>query len=142
MYSYRRLRTRSNFVRRVSTWPVHWITEKPIRILFLILALWISGSLVFWRAAYFGAMVPTNKDAVAELKASRPLPPGYPTFHPFVYTLENVLPVVRLGQDDKWAPSNKTWMYVGLARLRWFLILSGWVLAGILTIAIGEQFKQ
>jgi hypothetical protein len=169
-YTHRRVKARSHLLRRLSSWPLHWISEQPIRIGLPIVALWLLGSLVFWQAQRIGAMAPSDRNARADLDTKHALPAGYPTFNPVVYTLENVLPVVKLGQDANWAPDHNaaagTWLpdrpawlrqiadkwqltrwffrlnYARLASLRWGLILTGWILAGILTFAIGEQFKQ
>jgi hypothetical protein len=72
----------------------------------------------------------------------------YPPFNPFIYSLENVLPLVKLGQDDKWAPdaAHKPRVlfasYRLLAWLRWVLIIAGWVQVTVLAAAVGSQFKS
>jgi sRNA-binding regulator protein Hfq len=139
----------------------HWIEEDPINVLWPILLLWLFGSIVFWRARRMKAMAPTDKDAFAEFKNGRPLPEQTAPFNPIIYTLENVLPVVKLGQDAEWSPSplakpaNRfpkhrglawtSWLpglnYFWLSLLRWSLILLGWALALILGAAIGSRFK-
>ena len=114
-------------------------------------------------------MIPTDKDARKTLEDSGNLPPGYPPFNPVVYAIENVLPVVKLGQDEAWAPnylaSPGSWLperpawlrriasrrrlsryvfgldYRRLSVVRWVLILLGWALALILAAAIGSRFK-
>jgi hypothetical protein len=61
--------------------------------------------------------------------------------------LENSLPLVKLGQDDKWAPDSsltpKHWFtnYQFLAGFRWSLILAGWAQATILAAALSNRFK-
>jgi hypothetical protein len=87
----------------------------------------------------------------------------YPRFAPFVYTLENALPLVKLGMDDKWAPDpfhgGDAWFpghgwswclqwlamfnsYWFLAGVRWFLILFGWFQAAVLGAALTSRFKS
>jgi hypothetical protein len=136
------------------------LEEQPFWILFPIALLWFFGFVIFWRAARMSAMCPRDKDAYNELLRFRRLPGQYPRFNPAVYALENVLPVVKLGQDDAWGPSPQAkpgswfsnrklawtrWLpginYPWLTVFRWTLILLGWVLAGILAAAIGERFK-
>ena len=46
-------------------------------------------------------MVPSDPGAYEKFKAGQ-LPPHYVHFHPAVYSLENVLPVIKLGQDSSW----------------------------------------
>jgi hypothetical protein len=170
MYEFHRQRSRRSLWRPLSFF-YDQIEEKPLRVGWPIAFLWGLGSLVFWRAKRMGAMRPTAVAAtngagasVAAAQISAPL-------HPAVYALENVLPVVRLGQDSAWEPDPKAdgsllpdWNWVGRVRrraeqyaltrwmirldykrlvlLRWVLILLGWGLALILAAAIGEQFKR
>jgi hypothetical protein len=82
-------------------------------------------------------------------------PRSYMPFSPVVYILENVLPVVHFGQDAGWAPNPRVqsqpqsdWRrfcpqlsYKWLSSLRWFLIVLGWVLAGILAGVVANLFK-
>ena len=71
--------------------------------------------------------------------------PDYPKFQPVIYTLENVLPVVKLGQDDLWAPdplkSSKP-IYWSLMLMRWFLIIAGYIQGAILAAALGARFRS
>jgi hypothetical protein len=103
-------------------------------------------------------MIPATKDRF-DPKA-RVAMAHYPPFQPFVYTLENALPLVKLGQDDKWTPDPNhvvqplpaeagcfDWLrwahsYWCLTICRWLLILSGWLQATILAAAIANRFNQ
>jgi hypothetical protein len=73
---------------------------------------------------------------------------AYPTLNPFIYTLENALPLVKLGQDEKWAPdcrhtaTSLLTSYWFLMWSRWILILSGWFQATVLAAALSGRFKQ
>jgi hypothetical protein len=58
------------------------------------------GALLYWRANRMRIMRPVDKDAYANAE----LPAQYPHFQPFVYSLENTFPLVKLGQTDKWQP--------------------------------------
>ena len=141
---------------RAASLPFDIVEENPMRICYPIAVLWLAGSLIFWRARRLRAMAPTDKDAY-ELFTQGVAIPGYIPFHPAVYALEAVLPVVKFGQDSAWAPDpavRKTWArkrwqralpgieYRWLARLRWTLIVFGWALALILAGAIGSRFKS
>jgi hypothetical protein len=71
-------------------------------------------------------------------------PAAYPKFSPYIYALENELPVVKLGQDDHWAPdaNNSTRrLYWTLMGLRWFLILWGYFQAAVLASAIATRLR-
>jgi hypothetical protein len=130
--------------------------ENPTDVLIPMGLFWIVGSVIFWRARRMKAMAPTDKDAYDHFSKHDNAPLYYVPFSPVVYTLENVLPVVKLGQDDAWAPdpqSNpaprqgwKRWLpqlsYNWLALLRWLLIVLGWMLAIVLAGVIGSLFKS
>ena len=91
------------------------------------------GSPIFWNAGWKNAMSPTSKDACGVWSQRKPCSVAYPSFNPIVYSVENVLPSVKLGQDEKWAPNptqpaTHWWTSYGfLAGFPWFLILAGWV---------------
>jgi hypothetical protein len=154
---------------RLATLPYDLLEEQPLRIGPFIISLGLIGSFFFWRAQRIRAMAPTDKDARKALEDTGRLPPGYAPFNAIVYALENVLPVVKLGQDSAWAPNQEAavdnwlpewpiWLrtlaarwrltryisrlgYGRLAALRWTLILLGWASAVILAAAIGSRFK-
>lgn len=72
---------------------------------------------------------------------------AYPVFNPWIYTLENELPLVRFGMDEKWAPDpnlaqGNAKTYWWLAGFRWFLILAGWVQGILLTFGITRRFRD
>jgi hypothetical protein len=76
-----------------------------------ILAFWWAAGLtglgwIIYRRSYLvGGMVPTEQDACTKFrKPGAPVPDHYPNFSPLVYSMENSLPLVKLGQGDKWQP--------------------------------------
>jgi hypothetical protein len=166
---HRQLARRGNPLMRLATWPYDGLVEQPLRIGAPIVALGVFSYFLYRRAHRMRAMAPTDKEARKEFAASGNVPSGYPPFNPAVYALENVLPVVRLGQDSAWAPDHaatsgnwlpqwlgrlcpfaETWPpaqwffrlnYRRLALLRWSLILLGWAFALILAAAISSRFK-
>ena len=116
---------------------------------------WLAGLILVGFALYcagysVGIVMPTDKDAYATFKAARQLPAHYEIFHASVYSVENSLPFVKLGQVDHWQadprPQSFVWCapifrfpvcvsFAGLLRwYQWLQILSGWVL-GTLFIA-------
>ena len=171
LYEYHRLHVQhAGSLVRVTSYPYHRLEQEPFLIAPLITGFGIFGAFLFWRADRIRAMAPTGKDALSEFENQRPVPAGYPPFNPIVYALENVLPVVRLGQDSSWAPnhlaqpgtllpSRPAWLrsfgtkwrftrwlfrldYQRLAFMRWVLIIVGWASALILAAAIGSRFKE
>ncbi len=125
-----------------------WLQESPLRILYTIALVVLMGGAVFGWAASVGAMAPTEHEAYKEWAGKQPIGSAYPKLNPLVYSLENALPLVKLGQDDKWAPNpnfnsgNSPFIYALLVGSRWFLILSGWVQATVLAAALSDRFKS
>ena len=93
-------------------------------------------------------MPPTSTEAYNAWAAGTPLPIAYPRFNALIYTLENELPLVKFGMDDKWGPDpnlavrRKFWAYRFLAGFRWFLILAGWVQGVLLTLGVTRRFRE
>jgi hypothetical protein len=91
------------------------------------------------------SFVPTNDSAQSTLANVHTLPPGYPEFQPIMYATENVLPVVKLGQDQNWSPNandrNRA-RYWSLMITRWLLIFAGWAQGLILVSAISGRFRS
>lgn len=124
-----------------------WLEEVPARILYSIAVSLIMGGLIFSHAGSLGALAPTESQAYEAFIKGRPMPAAYPALNPFVYTVENALPLVKLGQDDKWAPDpryvSSNWLtnYWFLMWVRWSLILFGWFQATVLAAALVSRFK-
>jgi hypothetical protein len=136
-----------------------WLEEQPFRILWSIVFLLVIGSLTFGTASSLGIIAPKEKDAYAAWAKGEPYPNAYPLFDPVIYTLENELPLVKLGEDDKWGPDSKrtckkepatnnsiccssiSASYVFLTWSRWLLILLGWMQATVLAAAVRGHFK-
>ena len=119
------------------------LEEKPSRVLWSLTILIILGTIVFGCAYRCGAIAPTDKEAYTAWATGKSFQSAYPLFNPMVYTIENALPLVRLGQDDKWAPNRsgslmRCWFLSGF---RWSLICLGWFQATLLATAVGSRFK-
>jgi hypothetical protein len=148
IFEMRRYKSRSRwFVPRWSSILFARLEEQPLRILIPILFVTLLGSCIFKYAESQGSIAPTSKEPYAAWSKGGPYDLAYPRFNPIVYSLENGLPLVKLGQDDKWAPDpghrSASWIasYTFLSWFRWFLILAGWAQATILASAIGSRFK-
>ena len=102
------------------------------------------GGLLFGEGNNAGMIIPAKKDAYPDYERNRQLPSFYPTFDPWVYSLDTFLPIVNLGQKDYWQPKAtcsrdggntviKQLLVVvtGCDFLRWYrlgLIIAGWAL--------------
>ena len=134
------------------------LEENPFRIVEPLAVLLVLGTLVFHgyrahfaetgEAAYKASHTPCVTAAGGAGSCAEGA--AYPRFSSFVYTLENVLPVVKLGEDGAWAPREERAVTTGrawdpywlLVSLRWFLILSGWAMGIVLAAAIGARFRS
>jgi hypothetical protein len=77
---------------------------RPIWAIYYSLILGSLGWIIYRRSYLAGSMVPTDKDAYAEFRKSRTLPHNYPHLSPVIFSIETSLPLVKLGQADKWQP--------------------------------------
>jgi predicted acyltransferase (DUF342 family) len=157
-----------------------WLEEAPIRILYPITITLLLGTLAFSGTDRRGAMIHSVREPAAAAPQISPVPKAktdseniaaglaadastaksdpYPPFQPFVYTLENALPMVKLGMDDKWTPDagpefcipwfpRRPWLYFVttyglLAFTRWLLIFLGWFYSAVLGAALMRRFKE
>jgi len=100
----------------------------PQRAIWTLVGLIALGWSVYYKSYPEGTIAPTEQRAYEEFKKGK-LPAHYPRFSASVYSLENSIPLVKLGQADKWQPDP------GAASPRllvWFLrfqIVLGWLLA-------------
>ena len=123
------------------------LQQQPLWVLALIALTTSLATCFFWFASVRGAMAPSDKEAYFAWSTGSRMSVAYPQFNPFVYSLENDLPLVKFGIDDKWAP-DQTYRpkdpVVSYETLRWarvLLILCGWFQATVLAAAIGSRFK-
>jgi hypothetical protein len=124
---------------------------KPGNAVWWLLGLWLVGSLLYSYSYNMETIVPTDKDAYAGFKSLVPLS-YYPPFQPFILSLENTFPLVKLGQADKWqpdlaasshppdrAPSRLLRLIASSGFVRWFIwiqILLGWLFATLFVAAV------
>jgi hypothetical protein len=130
----------------------------------------LVGWIVFRRAELAKTMVPTDKDAYDALRKNGTLPDNYPPFNPLIYSLENCVPLIKLGQDERWqadpkpvsrilspAPVGCKWaklkhMFtkdlpflltspVTLRWFRWVMIILGWGLATFFVAGLTGSIK-
>jgi hypothetical protein len=128
----------------------------PERAFWWLCGFTVLGWIVHRRAQRAGAIAPKGESAYDKFRAQGVLPKSHPPFSPFIYSLENCVPLVKLGQDDNWEPDPNpqprvppaatgklqrgiNWLLdlvpnwavspKMLRRFRWFMIIVGWVLA-------------
>ncbi len=139
-----------------------WLEEAPIRICWSIAFTLTVGTMIFAGAFSSGAMlasVQIQPNAVLSNGESKNLSAHYPLSQSFLYTLENAVPLVKLGMDEKWMPDPKhkpqpwfpqfRWLdWLGWFNSYWFLVVSrvlliclGWFQAGVLGAALLRRFK-
>jgi hypothetical protein len=135
-----------------------------------LLGLMALGWVLHRRAQGAGLMVPTEKDAYIEFRHKGKATDNYPPFSPLIYVLENCIPFIRFGQDDKWQadPSplpashlaraagskwtrlkslfltrlrNRMMLTAALRWLRWGMICLGWLLATYLVASLTGIIK-
>jgi hypothetical protein len=76
----------------------------PLRAFWEVLGLSALGWIVYRRSYLASRMVPTDDKAYHAFHTDAQLPPSYSRFSPAIYSLENSLPLVKLGQAAKWQP--------------------------------------
>lgn len=116
---------------RFTTRRIHWLFGLfarygygPMRLLGWMLGVWLCCSVLYWHAAYAGIFGPSNPlifenehyaDCASSNKVQKEnwytcanLKSEYSTFSPLAYSLDVMLPVVDLHQEDSWAPLIST----------------------------------
>jgi hypothetical protein len=80
---------------------------RPLWAAWEIMGLSALGWIIYRRSYLAGSIVPAEKDACGSFRANGMPPDYHPRFSPFVYSVENSLPLVKLGQADKWQPDPR-----------------------------------
>lgn len=96
---------RGDILRPVLKWSIGY-GQHPLWAGGWALGLSALGWVLYRRSYLAGSMVPTEKDACGDFKRDGQTPFRYETFSPLVYSVENSLPLVKLGQADKWEPDS------------------------------------
>jgi hypothetical protein len=99
----------------------------------LLVAMLIAAALVFRQAERDRGMVPDPPDPPDA--TAQPCGEAHPCFNALVYGADVVLPIVDLGQDERWRPietdrGGPVWVWA-----RWAFIAIGWVLASVFVAA-------
>jgi len=137
-------------------WPSNAIGESndrlgyaPANAIYLLAGVTALGWIVYRRNLL--AIVPSDKDAAATFKNNGTLPPDYPSFAPFFFSLENTFPLVTLGLTEKWQadpapPVGGKGKWTGNPRFVrifiWVQILVGWLLATLFVAGISQLVQN
>jgi hypothetical protein len=140
-----------------------WLEENPLRICWSIAFTLTVFTMIFAAAFSSGAMlasVQIQPNAVLLNGESKNLSAHYPLSQSFLYTLENAVPLVKLGIDEKWMPDPKYEHQPWFPQVRWLngmkwfnsywllvasrvlLIFLGWFQAGVLGAVLLRRFKE
>jgi len=76
----------------------------PLWALWWLGGLSLLGWIIFRRGQLAKTITPTDEVAYQSQETHGHPPPHYPRFSPMIYSLENSLPLVKLGQADRWQP--------------------------------------
>ena len=124
------------------------LQQQPLWVTLPIVLTTLLATCLFWFAGKQGAIAPTSKEAYVAWSTGSRMDAAYPRFNPFIYSLENDLPLVKFGIDDKWAPDQDykpkglIFSYNTLSWARVIIIFWGWFQATVLAAAIGSRFKN
>ena len=121
----------------------------PFGIIPVILLMFILGENIFLQASKHNLMVPANPKVAIELKKEnttdlQKIMPTYPSFVPFIYSIDSFLPFVELDQEKYWMPDGKNKSGWGLMTriYRWFHIAMGWFLSSLLVAGLAGLVKK
>jgi len=135
-------------------WHVMRNGYKPLRAFFWLLLLWVANGLVFYGGYHAGLMGPTDQKAFeAVITNHGVVPDWYPRFRAVSYAIDVSLPIISLGERDKWRPLDRPvdpksilpawvpdafaiWLPDALVFYRWIAIAAGWFLASMLLAGV------
>jgi hypothetical protein len=149
MEHQRRTKADKNWYGRIWNWTLRKAVGYgyfPGRSLWGLAGLIIIGWFLFWVGFCAGSIVPTDKEAYSKFKLTGTVAEQHARFHGLVYSADNALPLVKLGQVDHWQPDPNpdkfvlriaSWgcssLWISLAGFlmwfRWIQIAAGWFLA-------------
>lgn len=124
----------------------------PSRALGWLVSLTLFGA-VFFRLGYSHRYItPTEKSAYNSFKSQAVPPAYYLQFNSIVYSLENSVPLLKLGQDSRWMPdpaplvsTHLPWWLTPptlLRLLRLSQIVAGWILGTLFVVGITGAVRR
>ena len=77
----------------------------PGRAIWFLCVIVTLGWIIYFQAQRVGVMAPSEREAYAEFQKNKgQTPTGCQPFTPLIYSLENSVPLFKLGQDEQWQP--------------------------------------
>lgn len=139
------------WTRRALTYLSAWIRREPLIVAAPVVFVILAGWTVF--SANHCAFIPTRSTTTVPSAAATLNPAGKspcapatpeaaPVFTPLVYAIENALPIIKLGQDDKWTPDPRNSAYWWLSITRWCLIAFGWIAGLLLVYGVNQRIRD
>jgi len=146
--------------------------HRPLRLVGAMAALWLFSGALYWAAAEYGAIAPSNPlvyndPRYADCRAKTAsadganwtrcaaLPAEHPAFRPFAYSLEMLLPFIDLRQRNQWTAIDshrdftqpEAWSAAstwGLATrvMSWYEMLAGWLALALLALLALRLFER
>jgi hypothetical protein len=101
----------------------------PFRVLYAALFFVLAGWGVFAYGFLHGAMMPR-------------LPVGYPTFSPFMYSLDTFMPIIDFYQESHWLPNTHATLGRGVMIYLWLHIGMGWLISTLAVIGFGGLVRK
>ena len=131
------------FPAAVLRWPLSLVVGYgyyPLRALAGLVILVLVGWGIYANAGASGALAPKNGQAYEYFKANGRAPAHYEPLSAIAYSIENSLPLVKLGQTDYWQPdpnpgagASSPRLLFGFQRLQ---VLLGWILATLFVAGV------
>jgi hypothetical protein len=137
---------------------------RPLRTVGWMALVWFASGLVYHAAAANGLIGPTNSGVYVNADLNRcaqigepprphwttcsTLPAEYTPFDPFIYSLDVVLPLLDLKQENEWRPivhgpgGSELPYGHGLRFLMWFETMFGWITSLLLVSALGRLAQK
>jgi hypothetical protein len=133
---------------------------KSMRAIYGLLVVSLISASFYYAGFQVGSMLPTDKQNYAAFTENRSSLAGYERFHVLAYSIENAVPLVKLGIQDKWEPSpdiqappdkSAGWIAGSLRSvispsflrwLRWGEIAAGWFLTTFFVLGISGLARE
>lgn len=116
----------------------------PWRALLWALALVAVGWAIYAPASASDLMRPSHTPGQrgAPSAKSSHCTPSYPCLHPLIYSVDTVLPIIRLGERDNWFVDTRTTKGELVAIYSWLATLLGWVLATFVVASFSNAVRR
>jgi len=122
----------------------------PLMVFWWLLGVTLLGAALFHYGYRAGAMTPADEEAYKYFRQHREPPLHQQQFNAFVYSLENSVPLLKLGQDGSWTPdpapaTSGPWWFrwpTILRCFRWMQIVLGWILGTLFVAGVTGLLRK